>query len=570
MFIREIDALLKKHDPKWRVGIFVIFLIACVQSVAVVVRPLPINALIEGPKPDTWWGGIEAALLRDFDRIWLYVGLIFAIEFVVLAFFLLSEYRTSALSERIIRSIRGSIALNLLRGPYARLSKMGAGGVLAAASGDLEAVQRLLREALVHAGVAVLQLVLMLCVIFFVEKWLFYILLAEIGVLVCAIAYYAQWRKKKYIEKMALDQGYLGYLASLYQKNLDLRFTGLGAAFIVRLLAGARKLASMNRMLWRRHGAYHGLVEFVIGMSSAVCLVLLFVTTDGPPQIGKFLIFAYYTMLIFPNLSRIGEAWPMINDARLALKRISASTEGLDGVLAEKGARPPAAFGEIRFENVTLVSDRGETLLHPFSLSIRPGEKIGLFGDSGSGKTTLIFMLLGMHRPSSGRITLDGRDVTSLSLADRKRLFFFARAATAFVHGTVADNVAIHRTLADDLWARTLERVKMDRRVEAEPEGLGAQVGDKGEPFSGGEQQRLAFARALLTDAPCLILDETLASLDEETEMFMLGRLIEDFPDKTLICVSHRKQVGTLFGKRIMVRRGGHVSVTEGPIGENA
>ncbi|MBL8834115.1 MAG: ABC transporter ATP-binding protein [Rhodospirillales bacterium] len=570
MFIREIDALLKKHDPKWRVGIFVIFLIACVQSVAVVVRPLPINALIEGPKPDTWWGGIEAALLRDFDRIWLYVGLIFAIEFVVLAFFLLSEYRTSALSERIIRSIRGSIALNLLRGPYARLSKMGAGGVLAAASGDLEAVQRLLREALVHAGVAVLQLVLMLCVIFFVEKWLFYILLAEIGVLVCAIAYYAQWRKKKYIEKMALDQGYLGYLASLYQKNLDLRFTGLGAAFIVRLLAGARKLASMNRMLWRRHGAYHGLVEFVIGMSSAVCLVLLFVTTDGTPQIGKFLIFAYYTMLIFPNLSRIGEAWPMINDARLALKRISASTEGLDGVLAEKGARPPAAFGEIRFENVTLVSDRGETLLHPFSLSIRPGEKIGLFGDSGSGKTTLIFMLLGMHRPSSGRITLDGRDVTSLSLADRKRLFFFARAATAFVHGTVADNVAIHRTLADDLWARTLERVKMDRRVEAEPEGLKAPVGDKGEPFSGGEQQRLAFARALLTDAPCLILDETLASLDEETEMFMLGRLIEDFPDKTLICVSHRKQVGTLFGKRIMVRRGGHVSVTEGSIGENA
>lgn len=571
MFIREIDSLLKKHDPKWRVGIFIIFLIACVQSIAVVVRPLPINALIDGPKPGTWWGGIEAVLLRDFDRIWLYVGLIFAIEVVVLIFFLLSEYRTSALSERIIRSIRGSIALNLLRGPYARLSKMGAGGVLAAASGDLEAVQRLLREALVHAGVAVLQLVLMLCVIFFVEKWLFYILLVEIGLLICAIAYYAQWRKKKYIEKMALDQGYLGYLASLYQKNLDLRFTGLGAAFIVRLLAGARKLAAMNRMLWRRHGAYYGLVEFVIGMSSAVCLVLLFVTSkDGPPPIGKFLIFAYYTMLIFPNLSRIGEAWPMINDARLALKRISASTEGLDGVLAEKGARPPASFGEIRFDNVTLVSDRGETLLHPFSLTIRPGEKIGLFGDSGSGKTTLIFMLLGMHRPSSGRITIDGRDVTSLSLTDRKRLFFFARAATAFVQGTVADNVAIHRTLADDLWARTLERVRMDRRVEAEPEGLRAPVGDKGEPFSGGEQQRLAFARALLTDAPCLILDETLASLDEESEMFMLGRLIEDFPDKTLICVSHRKQVGTLFGKRIMVRRGGHVNVTEGPTGENA
>jgi len=562
MFVREIDALLKKHDPRWRLGLFVIFLIACVQSVAVVVRPLPINALIEGAKPDTFLGRIETALVGGYDRVWFYLGLIFAIEFVVLAFALLSEYRTSALSERIIRSIRGSIALNLLRGPYARLSKLGPGGVLAAASTDLEAVQRLLREALVHAGVAVLQIGLMLCVIFFVEKWLFYILVVEIGVLAGAIAFYAHWRKQKYLVKMALDQSYLGYLASLYQKNLDLRFTGLGAAFIVRLLAGAKRLSALNRLLWRRHGAYHGAVEFVIGMSSAICLVLLFVTSkDGPPPIGKFLIFAYYTMLIFPNLSRIGEAWPMINDARLALRRISASTEGLDAVLAEKGARPPATFGEIRFEDVTLVSDRGETLLHPFSLTIRPGEKIGLFGDSGSGKTTLIFMLLGMHRPSSGRITLDGRDVTTLTLADRKRLFFFARAATAFLPGTVEDNVAIHRRLAGDLWETTLERVRMDRRIAAEPDGTLTQVGDKGEPFSGGEQQRLAFARALLTDAPCLILDETLASLDEETEMFMLGRLLAEYRDKTVICVSHRKQVGTLFARRIMVRRGGHVSV---------
>jgi ABC-type multidrug transport system fused ATPase/permease subunit len=566
MFIREIDALLKKHDKHWRFALFLIFLIACVQSVAIVARPLPINALVDGAKPQSWWGGIEAALVGDGDRIWFYVALIFAIEIVVFGFFLLSEYRTSALSERIIRSIRGSIALNLLRGPYARLSKLGAGGVLAAAAGDLEAVQRLLREALVHAGVAVLQIGLMLVVIFFVESWLFWILVVEIALLAAGIAIYANWRKQRYLTKMGLDQGYLGYLAALYQKNLDLRFTGLGAIYLVRLLTGARRLMRINLLLWRRHALYHGLVEFVIGMSAAVCLVLLFATSkDGPPPIGKFLIFAYYTMLIFPNLSRIGEAWPMINDARLALKRISASTDGLDDVLADKAQRPAAAFGEIRFEEVGLVSERGETLLHPFSLSIRAGDKVGLFGDSGAGKTTLIFMLLGMHRPSSGRVTVDGRDATSLSLTDRKRLFFFARAATAFVAGDVEDNVAIHRHLSEALWQETLERVRMDKRIEAEPERRKASVGDKGEPFSGGEQQRLAFARALLTDSPCLILDETLASLDEDTEMYMLGRLLADFPEKTLICVSHRKQVATLFDRRIEVKRGGFVRMIEEP-----
>jgi ABC-type multidrug transport system fused ATPase/permease subunit len=566
MFIREIDALLRKHDPRWRAGIFVIFLIACVQSIAVVARPLPINALVTPPKPDGWWGAVEAWALGGLDRVWFYIGLVFLAEIVVLGFFLLSEYRTSRLSERIIRSIRGSIALNLLRGPYRKLSTLGAGGVLAAASADVEAVQRLLREALVHAGVAVLQLALMLTVIFFVEKWLFYILAVEIALLAAAIAVYANWRKKKYHAKMMLDQGYLGYLASLYSKNLDLRFTGLGSAYLVRLVATARRLMGMNMLLWRRHGVYHAVIEFVIGMSAAICLVLLVIgSKDGPPPIGKFLVFAYYTMLIFPNLSRIGEAWPMINDARLALKRISSTTEGLDEVAAEKGARPPASWGEIRFENVSLHSDRGEVLLNPFSFTIRPGDKIGLFGDSGAGKTTVLFLLLGMHRPTGGRVTIDGRDVGSLSLTDRKRLFFFGRASTAFVQGSVEDNIAIHRVLSKETWDDTLARVRMDKRVYAEPDGVKTHMGDKGEPFSGGEQQRVAFARALLTDAPCLILDETLASLDEDTEMYMLGQLLDDFKDKTVICVSHRKHVGTLFDRTIRVRRGGIVEMIETP-----
>ena len=143
----------------------------------------------------------------------------------------------------------------------------------------------------------------------------------------------------------------------------------------------------------------------------------------------------------------------------------------------------------------------------------------------------MLFLLLGMHKPSSGRVTIDGRDVTSLSLTDRKRLFFFGRASTAFVQGTVADNIAIHRTLSRETWDRTLDRVKMDKRVAAEPEGVNTPMGDKGEPFSGGEQQRVAFARALLTDAPCLILDETLATLDEAIEDLIV--IIADLEDLT-------------------------------------
>lgn len=572
MFLAEIDRLLKAHDPGWRRAILVVFVLAATHSGASVLRPLPIKALVEPPPPDTWWGGIEQTVTAHIDRIWFYVGLIVAIELVILGFRYAAELRTSHVTERIVRSIRGDIAMTLLRGPYRRLAAGGAGSVLAAASGDVEAVQRLLREALVATGVAALQLVLMLCVIFFIETWLFWILVAEIGLLACAIALYANWRKKVYLRKMEIESRMLGTLSALYQKNLDIRFTGLGAPFFTRFATLARTLYGVQLLLWRRHGAYHFIVEFVIGSSAALCLVLLFATaTPGTAPIGKFLVFAYYTVLIFPNLSQIGEAWPMINDARAALARIRANTGADDQPESSRGAAPalPSAegarpqFGPIVFDHVSLRNDRGETILDDVSFRIEPGEKVALAGESGTGKTSLLSLLLGLQTPSEGRVTLGGRDVTTLSLADLKRFFVFARAQPAFLPGTLEENIALHRRPDRARVADTLERARLAARIAADPAGLHAHVGDKGEPFSAGEQQRIAFARVMLADAPCLILDEALNSLDEESELWITRRMIAELPEKTVIAVSHRKSAAELFPKRLEIVRGGRVSWAE-------
>jgi hypothetical protein len=140
MFLAEIDRLLKAHDPHWRRAIFVVFLLAATHSAASVLRPLPIKALVEPPPPDSWWGQIEQSITADINRIWLYVVLIIAIELVILSFRYAAELRTSYVTERIIRSIRGDISMTLLRGPYRRLSAGGPGAVLAAASGDVDSV----------------------------------------------------------------------------------------------------------------------------------------------------------------------------------------------------------------------------------------------------------------------------------------------------------------------------------------------------------------------------------------------------------------------------------------------
>src|SRR5262249_46875750 len=151
--------------------------------------------------------------------------------------------------------------------------------------------------------------------------------------------------------------------------NLDARFTGLGAVFLTGATALARRLYAMNMVLWRRSGMYYSATEFIIGVSAALCLVLLF-ATSGPdqPPVRKFLVFPYCAVLIFPCLQRIGGAWPMINDARAALERIGANTGRRAPHIGAAGggkAAPeiPPGFGEIVFDEVSVTGERGETLL---------------------------------------------------------------------------------------------------------------------------------------------------------------------------------------------------------------
>src|SRR5215468_7865197 len=126
-------------------------------------------------------------------------------------------------------------------------------------------------------------------------------------------------------------------------------------------------------------------------------------------------MFLYYTVLIFPNLSQIGESWPMITDARTALTRLGPSSG-----LGEPATRVPAEaapprFGEIVFDKVTLLGERGEPLLDSVSFTVGPGEQFCLAGDSGTGKSTILSLLLGLNTPTSGRVTINGIDASQLS-----------------------------------------------------------------------------------------------------------------------------------------------------------
>jgi ABC-type transport system involved in cytochrome bd biosynthesis fused ATPase/permease subunit len=125
----------------------------------------------------------------------------------------------------------------------------------------------------------------------------------------------------------------------------------------------------------------------------------------------------------------------------------------------------------------------------------------------------------------------------------------------------VYDNIALHGMPGEEEFAAMLDRVRFGGRLAVEPLGARTMVSDRGEPFSGGEQQRIAVARALMSPQPCLIFDEALNSLDEESELSILRRLTTDFPEKTAIVVSHRSSAKVLFPFRLEMAKGGRATI---------
>lgn len=555
MLLHEIDRLLTAHAPRWRPQVAGVVAVAVLKAAVVVLRPLPIKGLVDGQPAEAW--AADLVQVTGLSWLWLCLVAVLVIELTCTSLTLVVEFRLSALVERVGRSVRGTIIRRLLRGPYKDVSQVSAGAMIASASSDLDTIIGLLREGLIAGAVSSLQLVLVLIVIIFTDVSLFTLIVVQIVVLGSWIAIYSSMRKVRFLRKMGIEARFLSLLASLQQRLLDVRFSTLRAVFVGRAGNELRQLFGVNLSLWRRHGTHHALIDFVTGISTVLCLLVLLAGAGGEAvQPGKFVLFLYYTMLIYPNLAQIGETWPRIIDSRAALSRLGPAS-GL-------GSHDPRAFvpadtvgfGTIEFDNVDLVSDQGQVLLDKVSFKIEPGERFCIAGESGTGKSTILSLLLGLQQPTGGRVTIDGVEIGKLPLATRKRFFLFARAATPFVPGRLLENIVLHRELDDAALQRILSRARLDRRLTPAAVRHEATIGEKGEPFSAGEQQRIGAARWFHADQPCLILDEALNSLDEAGELGVTRALMEDWVG-TMIVISHRRTATLMFPRRIELLGGG-------------
>lgn len=309
---------------------------------------------------------------------------------------------------------------------------------------------------------------------------------------------------------------------------------------------------------------YFPSMTLLIGLSTLLTIMIGgMYYINGHREIGidtivEFVI--YINMLTFP-VSAIGWTASMIQRAAASQKRLNEFLQTEPSVFTRTPPAKTSLTGDILMEKVNFVyAHTGIHAIKDFSLHIRPGQRIAVVGRTGSGKTTLAQLLMRMFDVNSGSLQLDGIDIRSLDLLSLRKQISYVPQDGFLFSDTVENNIAFgapRKNLAGVKEAARLAVVARD--IEGFSKGYDTEIGERGVTLSGGQKQRISIARALMKEAPILIMDDCLSAVDARTEKEIIGNLQVFLEGKTSILITHRI-FSLLQFDTIIVLEAGHIA----------
>ena len=261
---------------------------------------------------------------------------------------------------------------------------------------------------------------------------------------------------------------------------------------------------------------------------------------EGRISLGAYSVIVFITQRLLWPLTRLGETFDLYQRAMASTARVLDLLDTEVGIV-EGDRNLESVRGEIEFSDVGFSYPNREIVLNDIDLTVPAGKTVGLVGSTGSGKTTLVRLMLRFHDPDSGIVRLDGHDVRELTLDSLRGSISLVSQTTTLFPGSVRDNVRYGDPDADDETvveaARVAEALSF---IEELPDAWDTDIGEGGHRLSGGQRQRIAIARAVLKDAPVLVLDEATSNVDNETEAALKRSIERISVGRTTLIIAHR------------------------------
>lgn len=470
----------------------------------------------------------------------------------------------ASLGQRVVLTIRERLFSHLVALPHNYFEKARTGDLTSRISKDTADAQDIL-ESILTVLIRSLPTIVGILVVSFTMDWIYALtFLMVIPVVYWANVFFSRRTREAVRKQRRIEGALASNVQEAFYYHKAVTSLSLENEIVDEFLEGGRESAEHAVRAGRFQGMLTASMDMLVGATS---LLVLFVgilrIIHGCLTVGQLMVFLSYLNSLFKpirELSKFASRWAKSAAALERIEEIMALNPLEVGASDLPHAVPAPRFrGHVEFRDVWFGYEKDHPILRDFRLAAAAGERVALVGDSGSGKSTILHLLMRLYDPDRGTVAIDGRDIRDFTLASLRGQMAVVLQDSYIFRMSVRENIAMAKPGASEEEITAAARAAGAHDfIQRLPQGYDTQLGEGGGGLSGGQKRRLAIARAILRDAPIVILDEPTVGLDAASEkrvMEAIGRLTRG---RTTFMVTH--QLATIMDfDRIVVLSGGKV-----------